>query len=154
MRQFFSKYWVPIFLASMAITFGSVAFFSYNSTCELIRNGATASGTVTDLIYLRGTSRGSGVYYPVVRFQTADGKTIEDRSTFGSSPAPFKKGDAVKVYYKPDKPAESWVIDNWFDLYFLPSIFGFFATALVIATAAVTYYMAGDRRRPSRRSQR
>jgi hypothetical protein len=147
-RKEISKFWVPIFLGVMALIFGSVSFLTYNSSHRLVTTGATASGTVTDLIYLRGTGRSSsGVYYPIVKFQTPEGKTIEDRATFGSSPAPYKAGDTVRVYFDPRKPAETWVIDNWFDLYFLPALFGFFATMLVIATGVVTYYMTNPRPR-------
>jgi hypothetical protein len=150
-RKQISDLWVPIILGGMALIFGGVSFVTYNNSHTLVTTGATASGTVTDLIYLRGTGRSSsGVYYPIVRFRTPEGKTIEDRATSGSAPPSYKVGDTVRLYFDPKKPAETWVIDSWFDLYLLPAIFGLFATILVIATAVVTYKMTNPRRRRNR----
>ena len=76
-----------------------------------------ASGVVVGLqkqIINPGTS---GVYCPTVEFATASGETIRFESAYGSMPASYKVGQAVKVLYDPKAPDSAEIdsgVSNWF----------------------------------------
>jgi hypothetical protein len=74
------------------------------------RTKLSAVGVVTDLtgevIFGGYGSSRHAVSYPRVRFQTADGRTIEFRSKTGTN-APPQVGDEVTVYYDPERPEEA-----------------------------------------------
>ncbi|MBY0550849.1 MAG: DUF3592 domain-containing protein [Candidatus Obscuribacterales bacterium] len=118
---------VILFLAGLGLIFGSVSYFTFTCSRSLVEGGKAAEGTVTDLVH-------SKAYTPVVRFQTESGETIEGQSQFGSNPPQFKVQDKVRVFYKESNPKE-WTIDSWWDLYFLPVMFGAFSGALFLAAA-------------------
>jgi hypothetical protein len=44
--------------------------------------------------------------FPSVKFQTADGRTVEFQNEIGTN-APPKVGDEVTVYYDPERPEEA-----------------------------------------------
>jgi hypothetical protein len=46
----------------------------------------------------------SSACYPVVAFQTSDGKQIEFKASVGSEPADYAEGDGVTVVYQPEHP--------------------------------------------------
>jgi Protein of unknown function (DUF3592) len=73
---------------------------------------ARAMGVVTDLTSRRsygGTDhRASLLFFPSVRFQTQDGKTVEFENKVGSN-APPRVGDKVTVIYDPARPEEAKV---------------------------------------------
>lgn len=50
----------------------------------------------------------SVLFFPSVRFQTTDGRTVEFDNKFGSN-APPKVGDEVTVIYDPERPEEAKV---------------------------------------------
>lgn len=126
-------HFVILFLAGIGLIFGSVSYFTFTGSRSLVEGGKTAEGTVTELVH-------SKAYTPVVRFQTNSGETIEGQSHFGSNPPQFKVQDKVRVFYKESNPKE-WTIDSWWDLYFIPAMFGAFAGALFLA-AAITAVVA------------
>ncbi len=76
-----------------------------------------ASGVVVGLEKRVFNPGSAGVYCPVVEFTTETGKTIRFESSFGTMPAPHKAGDAVKVFYDPEKPDAAEMdsgIAKWF----------------------------------------
>lgn len=70
------------------------------------RTAARAQGTVIRLEMLRprGTQTPAGSYYAWVRYTTADGREVEGRTTFASSPPPAREGATVQVLYHPERP--------------------------------------------------
>lgn len=66
------------------------------------------------------------LFYPSVRFQTADGRTVEFQSKLGSN-APPRVGDEVTVLYDPQRPEEARVA--------LGSMFRFDPKALAVVSA-------------------
>lgn len=66
------------------------------------------------------------LFYPSVRFQTADGRTVEFQNKLGTN-APPRVGDEVKVLYDPARLQEAKVA--------LGSMFRFNPKALLIAGA-------------------
>lgn len=70
------------------------------------RTAARAEGTVTrlEMRRARGPQTSAGTYYSWVRYTTADGREVEGRTTFASSPPPAREGRTVQVLYRPDRP--------------------------------------------------
>ncbi len=66
----------------------------------------SAVGVVTDHTFRAGHGGSTGVIFPSVRFQTADGRIIEFQNGVGSN-APPKVGEEVTVYYDPERPEEA-----------------------------------------------
>ena len=70
------------------------------------QNEVSAVGVVTGHTFRAGHGGSTGVIYPSVRFQTADGRTVEFQNGVGSN-APPKVGDEVTVYYDPERPEDA-----------------------------------------------
>jgi hypothetical protein len=137
------RYMVVLFLGGMSIILGVVAYIIYESQQNIVRNGDTATGTVVDMNYDHSGKRG-GVYYPIVKFETAGGEVVEGRGQMGSSPPSYKVGDTVKVLYLKNDP-KSWVIDRWPELYFLSAVIGLFASILGIVSIVATLRLMRNR---------
>ena len=74
----------------------------------------SATGTVVELKKVRrlsnSTSRSTShvtTYYPVVRYQTKNGKNVTFTSSSGSYPSPYKRGDRVTILYDPENPKKA-----------------------------------------------
>lgn len=139
-----------MFLMVLGLLFGGATYFTFNSSRNLVEGGKAVEGTVTQVI------RSGKGYCPVVRFETASGQTVEEKTGVGSNPPEFKVQDKVRVYYNESNPKE-WIVDSWLNLYFLPSLLGFFSAALLLAatiTTAATSCGAKNSRRSSFSQQR
>ena len=71
-------------------------------------SAARATGTVTDVRSRsvgRGTSGGI-VWIPVVRFRTADGRTIDAEAGGGTNVKRWEPGQQVEVAYDPANPSD------------------------------------------------
>jgi hypothetical protein len=66
----------------------------------------SAVGIVTGHTIRRGHGGSTGVIFPSVRFQTADGRTVDFQNGVGSN-APPEVGEEVTVYYDPERPEEA-----------------------------------------------
>ncbi len=93
-------------------------------TLEFLAVAKGADGTVVRLEYERSGSSSGGAYYPIVRFLLRTGETFEFRSSVGSSPPSYRRGEPVRVLYDPTTP-ESAEIDSFFSLWFAPILLGF-----------------------------
>src|SRR5918997_4420606 len=72
--------------------------------------------------------------FPSVRFQAADGRTIDFQSEVGSN-APPKVGEEVTVYYDPDRPEDAKLsLGSTFrpNLKLLAIVLGVFVAAMVL----------------------
>jgi hypothetical protein len=77
--------------------------------------------------------------FPSVRFQTADGRTVEFQSKVGSN-APPKVGEEVTVYYDPERPEDAKLsLGSTFrpNLKLLPVVFGVFLGMLFLMFLSV-----------------
>ena len=93
-------------------------------TMRFVQGAERTTGTVIDLSEDFSSDDGT-VYYPVVRFTTAEGRTVEFRSSTGSSPPP-DVGDRVEVLYDSDDPQDAQ-LSGFFDLWLWPIAFGVLA---------------------------
>lgn len=104
-------------------------------TRRFVAASASAKGTVTDSVgrWYRDPGDDPGVSklsHPVVRFVTADGRTVEFESQVGSNLAP-KVGQEVTVLYDPLNPKEAR-IRSFMMLWALPSIFTLLGGLLLV----------------------
>jgi len=77
--------------------------------------------------------------FPSVRFQTADGRTVEFQSKVGSN-APAKVGEEVTVFYDPERPEDAKLsLGSTFrpNLKLLPVVFGVFLGVLALMFLSV-----------------
>jgi hypothetical protein len=72
--------------------------------------GERTQGTVL-FLELKTTLHGS-TYYPVVRFSTPEGASVEFRDAMGSSPPAYREGDPVNVLYFRNLPEGTATIDR------------------------------------------
>lgn len=112
-----------------AFLFG--AFLWYQSTVTFLDEALEVPGVVSDLVYSR--SGDSNSYYPVVRFEDSLGRMVEFRSSSGSNPPSYDRGDEVSVFYRPEEP-ENARIDGLFSLW---------GGALVLGILGVAFAMVG-----------
>lgn len=101
-------------------------------TAQFVARAEHATGTVIDLS--RETdSEGQDIFYPVVRFTTADGDEIEFKSSSGSAPASESPGDRVDVLYDPNDPNDAQ-LGGFFHLWLFTIIpFAIGAAFIVVA---------------------
>jgi len=72
------------------------------------RVAVRSPGVVTDLRYRSvGREISSGTWFPVVRFETADGHEVETEGMYGRRPPPARRGDEVTVLYDPTDPTRA-----------------------------------------------
>lgn len=77
----------------------------------MVATEARAVGVVTAHTSRRSRGMdnyGGMLFFPSVRFQTSDGRTVEFHNKIGSN-APPKVGDEVTVIYDPERPEEARV---------------------------------------------
>jgi hypothetical protein len=126
-------------LAAYGVTVLGVGLIPALRTRGLLKSGARAQGTVVGAE--RNTSQGydhttSTTYNPVVRFTTADGRTVEFTSVVGYQRRP-DIGGAVPVRYRPDDPEQA-EIDRAI-MWMLPAAFGLVGGLGLLVAGVVVY---------------
>ena len=101
-----------------------------------------ATGTVVELKKVRRLSTSSSgstshvtTYYPVVRYQTKNGKNVTFTSSSGSYPSPYKRGDRVTLLYDPENPQKARI--ESFSSMWLAPILGFGIGGILFFTGSV-----------------
>ena len=112
-------------------------------TVRFVAEAEHATGTVVDLSR-RSNSEGTVLFYPVVRFVTANGETIEFVSSSGSAPALESPGDRVEVLYDPDDPSHA-KLSGLFHLWFGPAILSVLSACFI----TVAWFLRRHTRVPS-----
>jgi hypothetical protein len=104
---------IPFLLSAVGTLFLVLGIRNFLRTRRFVSRAASATGTVTDVKTRASTSHSSdgfevGRYrYPVVRFPTQDGRTVELESKTGTSSFSQGPGERVEVLYDPLKPEEA-----------------------------------------------
>jgi len=84
---------------------------------NLLIEGKHATGTVTALEFGTSTSAsGQAALFPIVTYETLDGRTINFRHRTGTNPAAYAEGERVVVMFLPSKPNEALIAEgfrNW-----------------------------------------
>jgi hypothetical protein len=108
-------------------------------TRGLLKSGARAQGTVVDAKRDTGYENSGHryiTYNPMVRFTTADGRTVEFTSAVGYSRRP-DIGGTVPVRYRPDDPEQA-EIDRT-TMWMLPAAFGLVGGLGLLVAAVIVY---------------
>jgi uncharacterized protein DUF3592 len=84
---------------------------------------------------------GGGQYYPVLRFQTHDGDTVETESDLGTNPAPVRPGQQVAVVYDPAKPRRARLDTMLGGGAVHGPLFIAFGVVVALIAAAVTFFV-------------
>lgn len=123
-----------IFLA-VGILIAGAGAFCYWGTQDLLNNGLRSTGKVVEL--RKGPT--DRYFMPVVQFQTADNQIITAVGKTGSNPPSHKVDDTVTVIYRATSP-EDIVLDDFFELWFLTSMFGGMGLIFVIIGGGMLIY--------------
>jgi hypothetical protein len=87
--------------------FMAYGWYRIHIDLRLDRGGQSAAAEVVDMKRIgsgRGDEDGTGRYYPVVAFRTADGQEVRAPTKYGSYPPPAQVGEQVPVIYDPAVP--------------------------------------------------
>ena len=140
---------IPFLLSAVGALFLVLGIRNFLRTRRFVRQASSATGAVTDVKTRTSTSHSSDGFevrryrYPVVRFQTQDGRTVEFESKTGTSSFSQGPGERVEVLYDPLKPEEAR-IKTFMMLWFVPMIFvvlGFFMFAFGMLFALVALFV-------------
>ena len=102
---------VPVVLFfGCALLFGGYQIF--RDVNDLSGKAMVAQGHVVDL-RSRSGSDGGYTYYPVVAYETLDGKAVRFEGKTGSNPPMNKVGDRLMVLYDPENPQKAMVDHGW-----------------------------------------
>ncbi len=141
---------IPLVLGVVGAVFLVVGVRNFVRTRRFVNQASSATGTVTDVKSRTSrshTSDGPRVRtyrYPVVRFQTQDGRTVEFESETGTNTFSQKPGEQVEVLYDPLKPEQAR-IKTFMMLWFAPLIFsvvGFFLFVFGLLSGLVALLVA------------
>jgi hypothetical protein len=135
-------YWVPRLFAGIGVLLLAVAAVTAFLTFRFVAGSERADGTVVDLRESYDSEDDTTSYYPVVRFETTEGRPVRFESDVSTSD---DVGDTVDVLYDPDDPNDA-KLAGFFNLWFLSLIFG----ALGAVFTGVGGYLAYRTRTPSR----
>jgi Protein of unknown function (DUF3592) len=105
--------WVPLVCLALGVGLLLASAATFVHTKRFMAGAEHATGTVIDLS--EDFSSDDETVHPVVRFTTAEGRTVDFRSSTGSS-SPPDVGDRVDVLYDPDDPQDA-KLSGFFDLW-------------------------------------
>jgi len=120
---------IPFLLSAVGAVFLVLGIRNFVRTRRFVSRASSATGTVTDVKTRTSTSHSSEgtrvrrYRYPVVRFQTQDGRTVEFETETGTTSFSQGPGEQVEVIYDPLKPEEAR-IKSFMMLWFRPLILG------------------------------
>ncbi|HEX5280997.1 MAG TPA: DUF3592 domain-containing protein [Micropepsaceae bacterium] len=115
-----SKLVIPV-LACFAVLLLAAGAYESFFVFQLESNGMRAPGEVVRLVESDSGGSGGYTYYPVVRFHTADNRTVEFKDSIGSNPPTRRPGDAATVLYLPAMPFKA-MIDRGFLNFVIPAL--------------------------------
>jgi hypothetical protein len=88
------------------------AWIFFQNGQKFMKEAVSATGMVVESVYVK-SRKGKGRYYPVVEFQTVDGKSKTFRSDTGSSRPTYENGEQVSILYEKQNPANAKIAGFW-----------------------------------------
>lgn len=127
-----------MYVVFLVVGIGMLVGFTltYRQSRAFVAGAERANGEVIDVEYNRRPGDSTGMYCPVFQFMTKDGQKIRVRSKIRSSSSSYHRGDQVAVLYDPKSP-ENASIQSFWDLYFLPIVFGLIGVGFTTAGAGM-----------------
>lgn len=117
------------------------AAWSVWSTKTWLARTLETEGVVVEMVRVRDSDDKGYLFFPIVRFETADGRTHEFESSLRTNPPAYRPGEAVPVVYDPAVPGAA-TIRGVLSLWLTPIILGFIGT---IFAAIGTFMIAMSR---------
>lgn len=106
------------------------AAWSVWSTKTWLARTLETEGVVLEMVRVRDSDDKGYLFFPIVRFETADGRTHEFESSLRTNPPAYRPGEAVRVVYDPAVPGAA-TIRGVLSLWLMPIILGFIGTIFV-----------------------
>ncbi len=138
---------VPAIFCAVGLVFVALGLALLTRQRRFARRAARTTGTVVELArrWSRSTWGGVGVtgnalYFPVVRFTTADGQAIQVQSSTGTSWRSCRVGQTVPVLFDPANPHDAR-IDTFLATGCLPTFFVAFGALFVALGVAILWVM-------------
>ncbi|MFE1175942.1 DUF3592 domain-containing protein [Streptomyces sp. NPDC058773] len=139
-----ARRWIMFGMIALGAMFLAIGLVLTGVTASFLSDAKRARGSVVALEWRDDDHGASGktlehdtpVAYPVVEFTSADGMPRKFRSSAGSNPPSYQKGDLVEVLYRADSPEDAQV-NGFASLWLLPLIFGGVGLGLSGAGTAV-----------------
>jgi hypothetical protein len=102
--------WMPVYAVLMSgLLYGGCHIYNKQAQFE-----ARALQAEAEVVRLIASSDSDGtVYYPLYRFVSVDGSTIDFKDSVGSNPPSAKQGDRVDALYEKEHPHEAIVDRGW-----------------------------------------
>jgi hypothetical protein len=112
--------------------FAAFSWQLYKADQVFIQQSVPAMGTVVKLEYVR-SEKAEPTYYPVVAFQTPDGKKYQFRNTTGTTrrKRSYQEGTQIEIRYEIQNPANAKIAGFW-ELWGLTAILGGFGLLFVL----------------------
>ncbi len=131
--------------------FGGGLYFAALQFSFLIE-GKNAPGIVTALELGSSTSAsGRAALFPIVTYETLDGRTITFRHRTGANPAAYAEGERVVVTYLPGNPEEALIAEG-FRNWLLPLVQLICGSTLTLVAGITFWRLVKGRRRTNRNS--
>jgi hypothetical protein len=129
---------------SVGIVLLAGAAYSYEHTRSFLAEAVQTDGTVIALEPVRGND--STTYRPRVRFEDADGRTVEVSSSASTNPPSYSVGETVRVFYRRGTPDDA-KLDGYFSLWGAATILAGLGTVFTLIGAGVFVFVHVSRKR-------
>lgn len=93
------------------IIFILIAYVKLRNLSKYQKNGIRTKGIVEDLIKEYNRRRTNYSYYPVIYYQTNEGREIQKKYDLGTNPASYKIKQEVEIIYLAENPLEYIIND-------------------------------------------
>ena len=98
---------VGVVFVVIGAVFAGIGIATARSGRHFEEAAAWASGTVLEMRSRSvGRTGGGLIWVPVVRFQTADGRTVDAEATSGTNVKRWEPGQRIEVTYDPANPSD------------------------------------------------
>ena len=124
----------------------AAAFSFYSSTYDFVQSARETTGKVIELE--RSRSSDSNAYFPVVEFEGPGGQRLRFRSSSGSNPPAFSRGESVVVLFDPASP-DNARIKSFFSLWGGPLFLG--GMGALFGSVGLGLIISGIRRKQERK---
>jgi len=120
------EFFIPLVLLAFSALLLSQGWQEYRRSAELVAHTELTQGTIVKMAPYLGGKLGKGsalVYFPVVRFTTADGREIRFEHQQSRRADHYRPGDPVPVRYYPEQP-EHATLAGFNELWSLAVVYG------------------------------
>ncbi len=120
-------------LLLVGVVLMSIAYWQFQRTMKLLKNGERAKARVLELVESRSRSDGTS-YRPVFAFITKTNQAQQFTYDVSSSPPAWKVGEEADIIYNPEKPEQARLLGYW----------GLFIGTIILAAVAAPFLVIGS----------